>query len=655
MIGRRKSLVKLFWKVLKDHVGIIFTIRGQLYAIILIFSILITSSLVATAVSVQSHSSDEVVVDVAQYQLSLAQRGIWIALERSDDQDLAIIIQEFDQNLLALKEGGLGVGTRGDIVNLSAHESIAIQTQLLTISKSWDDFRESLLKIDSISNNEPIQQELFTNFQNQSVTIIEQLNELITLLEIHMAGDHRDLLSVQLIYLVLALPLIIWGSYVIRFRIVTPLIDLKEVANGLRQGNLSMPIKVNETDEVGELTQSFEVMRSEIAANTNLMESRITERIRELTIAFEFSQEIISELEFDGLLEAIIDKVRNLMRTEYVSLCLIKPGENKIEMFANHLGVILRNKPQQSIDTVEEIVGKNLMNDASVNDLACNFLRADPSSRCLAVPLRVGDRTIGALCVLRDLSWSFEENEKRAFALLANSAAIAIENAHLIKEGELHTKRNAIIAERQRLASELHDNLAQTLNLVNLKIAQIRKGITESPDTDNQSEIKFVQKNVETAIDQVRMIVSEMTSPISVNKKELLEQLKFFVKEFDEITGIAVSLDVSGKGESIDHLTQLRQEQLLMIIKEALTNVRKHADAENVAIHFNSDQDCIYVTIEDDGKGFQLEEDINTYHYGLRIMQTRAERSGGSVSIESTPSIGTRVIVTLSLEKQEID
>ena len=653
LINRRINFVKLFWVWVKDHVGIFFTIRGQLYAIILIFSILITSSLIATAASVQGHSRDETVVDVAQYQLSLAQRGIWMALERSDDHDLEVLIQEFDQNLLALKDGGVGVGTRGDIVDLQAHESIAIQAQLSTISNSWDDFSENLLKIDSLSDTEPIHQETFTNFQNQSATIIEQLNELITLLENHMAEDHRDLFSVQLIYLVLALPLIIWGSYVIRFRIVTPLIDLKEAANRLKQGNLSIPVKVNETDEVGELAQSFENMRSEIAVNRDLMESRITERIRELKVAFEFSQEIISELEFDGLLEMIVDKARNLMRTEQISLCLVKPGENKIEMFANHLGVISKDIPQQSIDIVGEIVSKNQMIDARVNDLACKFLRTDPSSRCLALPLRVGDRIIGALCVVRDGYLNFEENEKRAFALLANSAAIAIDNARLIKEGELQTKRNAIDAERQRLASELHDNLAQTLNLVNFKIAQIQKSIVENPDTENQSEIKFVQKNVETAIDQVRMIVSKMAFPISVNKRELLEQLEIVVKEFNELTGITVSLDVCGIGESINHLAQLVQEQLLMIIKEGLTNVRKHADAENVTIRFTSDQDCIYVAIEDDGKGFQLDKDRDINHYGLRIMQTRAERSGGSVNIESSPRKGTRVIVTLPLEKQE--
>jgi len=251
------------------------------------------------------------------------------------------------------------------------------------------------------------------------------------------------------------------------------------------------------------------------------------------------------------------------------------------------------------------------------------------------------------------VSLNFEENEKRAFTLLANSAAIAIENAHLIKEGELQTKRNAIFDERQRLASELHDNLAQTLNLVNLKITQMQKRIADKPDIENQSEIMFMQENVEAAIDQVRMIVSEMYSPVRVDQKELLEQLKFVIKEFDEITGLAVTLDVTGVGESVSHLTPLAQEQLLMIIKEALTNVRKHADAKNVAIRFNFDQDCIRVVIEDDGKGFQLDEDRDTHHYGLRIMQTRAERSGGSVNIESSPRRGTRVIVSLPLEKQD--
>ena len=646
-----RSFVMLFGKGVKERIGIVFTIRGQLYAIILIFSVLITGSVVATTVSVQSHSTNEVVIDVAQHQLFLMQRGIWMILERSDAHDLATLIQEFDQNLLALKEGGVGVGTRGNIVNLPAHESGAVRTQLSKISETWDGLRENLLKIDSNLDSEPIQQELFAKVQNQSTMIVEQHSELINLLENYMADDHRDLFSVQLTYLLLALPLILWGSYVIRFRIVNPLIDLKDSANRFRQGNLSTPVKVNRTDEVGELTQSFEVMRSEIAANRSMLESRIAEQIHELKVAFEFSQEIISELEFDGLLETIIDKARSLMRTDQVSLCLVKPNENKIEMFANYNGVLSRNIPQQSLDTVGEIIGKDHMVDARVNDLACKFLTANSSGRCLAVPLRVGDRTVGAMCVLRDVSLKFGENEKRAFGLLANSAAIAIDNVRLIKEGKLQTQQNAVFAERQRLASELHDNLAQTLNLLNLKITQIQKRVAEFPDIETQSGLRLIQENVEAAIDQARMVVSETASPTRIDENGFLEQLKTIVKEFDETTGI--SLDVSGLGESINFLTRLAQEQLMMIIKEALTNVRRHAEAENVAIHFNFEQDCIRVMIEDDGKGFQPEIDRGKHHLGLRIMNTRAERSGGTVSIESVPNKGTRVIVSLPLENQE--
>jgi len=650
--GHKKNLIELSWDEIKERIGIFSSIRIQLYAIIIILSILITSSLISTAFSVYDHSNDEIVIDTAHHQQNLAQRVTWMALSRSSNPDLTTLIQEFDQNLFALKEGGLVVGTEGTIVELPAHDNIAVQTQLSTVTKTWGDYRKSLVKINTLSGDDPLRQELSIIVQDQSVMVMDQITELIALLEEHMADDHRDLLSIQLIYLAIALPLIIWGSYVIRRRIVIPLTDLKEAARLLGQGNFSVSVKANGKDEVSQLAQTFEDMRSEIAANNILMETRIAERIHELSVAFEFSQEIVSQQEFNGLLEAIIAKARNLMRTEHVSLCLVKPNGNTIEMFANNLGVLSGNKPQQSIDVVGEIVNKDHTIDAQVNDLACEFLKPDTSNQCLAVPLRVGDRTIGALCVLRDVPLPFEKHEKRAFALLANSAAIAIDNARLIKESELQTRQNAIFAERQRLASELHDNLAQTLNFLNLKITQIQKRIAEFPDIETQSEIKLVQENVETAIDQVRMVVSEMASPTRTDENEFLEQLKTIVEEFDETAGTSVYLEVSGLGESVNHLTQLAQKQLLMIIKEALTNVRRHAVAENVAIRFSFDQDCIRVAIEDDGKGFQPEIDRGNHHIGLHIMHTRAERSGGTVNIESAPNKGTRVIVSLPLENR---
>ena len=90
-----------------------------------------------------------------------------------------------------------------------------------------------------------------------------------------------------------------------------------------------------------------------------------------------------------------------------------------------------------------------------------------------------------------------------------------------------------------------------------------------------------------------------------------------------------------------------------MILTEALTNIHRHADAEKVAVLFEQNQDKVLMTIEDNGRGFHTDLDYGGHHYGLRIMQTRAERSGGSLIVESGPGQGTRIMVSFPFIVQE--
>ena len=112
-------------------------------------------------------------------------------------------------------------------------------------------------------------------------------------------------------------------------------------------------------------------------------------------------------------------------------------------------------------------------------------------------------------------------------------------------------------------------------------------------------------------------------------------------------------MDVTGTGAFLDRLAPIAQKQLLMILTETLTNIHRHAEAENVTVLFEESQDKILMTIEDNGRGFHKDLDYGDHHYGLRIMQTRAERSGGSLIVESEPGQGTRIMVSFPFIVQE--
>jgi two-component system nitrate/nitrite sensor histidine kinase NarX len=92
--------------------------------------------------------------------------------------------------------------------------------------------------------------------------------------------------------------------------------------------------------------------------------------------------------------------------------------------------------------------------------------------------------------------------------------------------------------------------------------------------------------------------------------------------------------------------------QLIRIIQEALTNVRKHARASHAWVHFAADRDCCQITIQDDGKGFDPNRvSKNGQHFGVQIMQERAESVGAKLELDSQPSRGTRVIVRVPFEQ----
>jgi len=627
------------------------SIRFQLYTLITLFSVLLAGTILSTAIMIWDHAREEAQVAVVNYQRDLLLQTTWLVFDQPVEiENLSQIIQNFEQNQSALMVGGEGIVGDGVMLKLQAARNELIYDQLTAISVSWQTYRAQLIAINDLADNDPNRKLMLGKTQDQYFILVDQLNTVFSFIEKHMQEDHRELLIVQIILTVIAIPLFFWGGHIIRWRIVGPLKGLQEAAIHFGDGNFSNSIQMDNKDELGDLASAFEKMRSEISKDRIQLENQIAVRTHELSVAFEFSQEIVGQLDFDSLLAMITRKASTLMRAERAFLCLANPNDNTVEMYSDISGVRKGVRPRQQADLVKEVAIDGKVVIATVPDYACKFIQSESSKQCISVPLRSGDRIVGAICALRDRSDVIDENEKQAFALLANSAAIAIENVRLINEQEKQARQNAMSLERQRLASELHDNLIQILNLINLRVGQIRGLIVESPGRDFQAEFDLVTSNVTVAIEQVRMIMGDIVSPHQ-GESNMALRLEQDIRAFEDKTGLHVG--VSGMGTYLDRLVSLSQKQLLMILNEALTNIHRHAEAEKVMIQFEEDQDKVLMTIEDNGRGFQTELDYGHHHYGLRIMRTRAERSGGSLIVESEPGQGTRIKASFPFRFQE--
>ncbi|UCH60392.1 MAG: HAMP domain-containing protein [Anaerolineales bacterium] len=624
------------------------TVHSKVVALILLFLLLVLASFLATYLTVQAHFGDEGIIELVHNQIPQVQQLSWLALSGGNQVEINTALSEIDQTL---------EGMRATLSQLNTYIPIPgsddLQSHLNSFDASWGVYRLALDSLSALSLQDASRLQAEQNLRAATLQMFVQIQALSHALESLSNSQHALLLRLQVIFVIMTTLCMFLGYLLIRQRVVKPLSILNIATQRVEQGVLTESLEISGEDEIAQLARSFDQMRAAVLAYQTDLERRIGERTSEILTAFEFSQEIVAQHDINALVQSAIAKSRVLMRAREASLCLVTPDGCSVELASTTSAHAHGKKLVQPVgdNLPDMVISRGQALASQVSSFGCAFLQHTPEDQCLSAPLHVGEQVIGAMCVIRAVDQPFSEEESRAFSLLANSAAIAILNARYEEHARQQAREAAILSERERLASELHDNLAQTLNLVNMKVSQLERQVLPPANQVAQNDVAVVKTNVQTAIEQLRMLASEMASATRLPEDGFLTQLEEKVKAFQAASGVAV--DLTGTELPLDRLSALVQSQLLMIISEALTNIQRHAGAGQVGIHFSLDQDSLHAIIADDGKGFRPESAQGDQHLGLRIMHTRAKRSGGSLSLTSAPGAGTRVTVCFPLAAQE--
>jgi signal transduction histidine kinase len=212
-----------------------------------------------------------------------------------------------------------------------------------------------------------------------------------------------------------------------------------------------------------------------------------------------------------------------------------------------------------------------------------------------------------------------------------------------LREHEEKLKGLATLEERERLAQELHDHLAQSIALLHLKLSEAESDFTSEESKKPPETLKDMRKIVDSAYGDVRQAIFGLRTMVS---KELgfVPTLTEYLHEFSEMRKMPVDLKIHNP-EAIRFSPQV-EIQIIRIIHEALTNVFKHAHASKSTVQFERNGDFGILTVEDNGNGFVVEEGIEKrLHFGLQTMRERAEGVGGKLIIQSAPGKGTKVMV----------
>ena len=209
-------------------------------------------------------------------------------------------------------------------------------------------------------------------------------------------------------------------------------------------------------------------------------------------------------------------------------------------------------------------------------------------------------------------------------------------------------EREAIIEERRRIAREIHDGVAQSLSYLNLKTRAASDSVSSQNTVQALTELNEIREVVQDTYEDIRESIDQLS--IEIRSVPIMTALGNYVREFGNNSAIRVQFNVA---KPFTKLSPVAELQLLRIIQEALTNVRRHAMASKAEVKLENTRESVEMLVKDNGQGFnllELEKSPPGYH-GLSIIKERAEALGGSLNILTAPGKGTELKVSLPVEK----
>jgi two-component system nitrate/nitrite sensor histidine kinase NarX len=199
----------------------------------------------------------------------------------------------------------------------------------------------------------------------------------------------------------------------------------------------------------------------------------------------------------------------------------------------------------------------------------------------------------------------------------------------------------AVAQERNLLARELHDSIAQSLAFLKIQVQLMRDALAAGDREAMARVLEEIDAGVRESYGDVRELLLHFST--RTNTEDIETALLTTLHKFELQSGLKAHLQVQGHGLPLAPDLQI---QVLHIVQEALSNVRKHARASQVWVDVQQQPEWRF-EVRDDGSGFDSDAGIDDSHVGLRIMSERAERIGARLDVISTPGAGTSVVLTL--------
>ena len=380
------------------------------------------------------------------------------------------------------------------------------------------------------------------------------------------------------------------------------------------------------------------------------MQQRLERHNQELLALHGAGIDVTAELSLDSVLNKVVERARALVGARYGALSVVN-DDGTIQTFITS-GI----SPEVRARIGPPPVGHGLLGvvlhegerlrltDIGKDPRSYGFPPNHPAMRSLlAVPINCKGPFVGNLYLSeKESGREFTAGDEETLERFAVQAAIAIDNAHLHRQ----VADLAVAQERLHIAHEMHDGIAQVLGYVNTKVQAATEYIRREKTEEGLIQLRELAAAAREAYGDVREAIVDLRT-LPEPTRSFQEVLGEYIDRWKEQTGISTQLVVDGD-LTLPNGIEL---QLVRIIQESLTNVRKHAKPTTAKVEVRRRDGNVQVTITDDGIGFAQDARSRSAfpRFGLSTMRERAQSIGGTFRVESTPGSGTSVHVEVPL------
>ncbi len=549
----------------------------------------------------------------------------------------------------------------GDPVRpLSSPRNEDVQHQLHEVKTAWQG-RIQPLVASYLAGGFAERESALDHFDAELEPFVSNINELVLVMERSYTFDTNLLRTVQAALVLLA----VFGTVVlIRFfvrLVIRPVGELHAGMQRMTGDDLTVRLPVTTDDELGGLARGFNQMAEHLQSAYGTLEERVeaetrrlAQRNHELSILYSVTAFLSEPAPQEALCEGFLDRLTSALGADAGAVRLYQQASDSLYLVTG------QGLSEEFIEREAEMnCADCLCGNVFQSGVPTAFATvAPPPGMKLRTCIREGFATATAFSILCDKQklgvynlyfrrpQALSEQQMHLLETLGHHLGVAIENQRL----KSREKELAVSEERNLLAQELHDSIAQGLAFLNIQVQLLQDSLRKGNTEEAMQTAGQLREGVQESYDDVRELLVHFRT--RVHQSDLDTAINAALEKFEGQTGIKTAFERTGNGAPLVPTDEI---QIMHIVQESLSNIRKHAGASHVSVVVNRSLGTIRVAIEDDGRGFDPETDPNCLsdrHVGLKIMRERAHRIGGECRISSKPGQGACVTMILPKENR---